>query len=400
MTDKQGLVVSRSMLRLPIALVIAGAVALIAGLLISPERTWLNLLVDGFYVLSLGVSAMFFITTQRLSSAKWSAAIRRVPEAYMSVLPAAAGLMILLAFGFHALYPWTVPHALDHEPGAIAAGRETYLAPTFVYVRMIGVVALWLVFAWRIRKISLAADASREAGLLGHVRLNRATAMFAPVFALTITAAAYDWIISLEPKWFSTMFAVYVFAGVFAQGIAAIALATVVLKRRGSFGPGGSQIGIEPVHTLGTMLLAFSTFWGYIWVCQYLLIWYGNIPEEATYYLSRSSPPWLPLFLGSFVINWIIPFFTLLPRKNKRSLRVMTAMSILVLVGHWFDLYIMVMPSHWEAPHLGLLEIAMAAGSGGLIYLLVVRGLSRAPLVPTHDPVLAARRAHAEGGAS
>jgi hypothetical protein len=397
MTDTQRLVVARSSLRIPIALVAAGTVALVVGLIVSPERTWLNLLVDGFYVLSLGVSAMFFIATQRLSSAKWSAVIRRVPEAYMAVLPAAAGLMVLLAFGFHSLYPWTVPHALDHEAGAIAAGRETYLEPTFVYIRMIGTVALWLVFAWWIRRISLAADASRAAGLLGHVRLNRATAIFAPVFALTITAAAYDWIISLEPKWFSTMFAVYVFAGVFVQGIAAIALATVVLKRRGD---DGKQFGIEPVHTLGTMILAFCTFWAYIWVCQYLLIWYGNIPEEAPYYISRSSAPWLPLFLGSFVINWIIPFFVLLPRNNKRNLRVMMGIAILVLVGRWLDLYIMVMPSHWEAPRFGILEIAMAAGCGGLIYLIVVRALSRAPLVPTHEPVVAARRAHSQGGAS
>jgi hypothetical protein len=403
MTDTKALVVSRSAMRIPIALIAAGAVALVVGLIVTPERTWLNLLVDGFYVMSLGVSALFFITTQRLSSAKWSASIRRIPEAYMMILPAAAGLMILLAFGFHSLYPWTVPHALDHKPGEIAAGHETYLIPGFVYARMIAVVALWLLFAWRVRKISLAADASREAGLVGHVRLNRITAVFAPVFALTITAAAYDWIISLEPKWFSTMFAVYVFAGVFVQGVAAIALATVLLRRRGSFGPGGVQIGIEPVHTLGTMMLAFCTFWGYIWVCQYLLIWYGNIPEEAPYYLARSSAPWLPLFLGNFVINWIIPFFVLLPRKNKRSFRVMAAMAILILVGRWLDLYIMVMPSHWDAPHFGILELAMAAGCGGLIFLLVVRGLSRAPLIPTHEPVTAARRAHAahaEGGAS
>ena len=378
--------------------------ALVAGLIVAPERTWLNLLVDGFYVLSLGVSAMFFLTTQRLSSAKWSAAIRRIPEAYMGVLPAAAGLLLLLAFGFHALYPWTAPHAVDPaagpEAGAIAAGRELYLTPAFVYLRMIGVVTLWLVFAWRIRKISLAADAGRDAGLLGHRRLNRITALFAPVFALTITAAAYDWIISLEPKWFSTMFAVYVFAGCFVQGIAAIAVATVVLARRGSFGPGGAQIGGEPIHTLGTMLLAFCTFWAYIWVCQYLLIWYGNIPEEVTYYLRRSNPSWLPLFLGSFVVNWIIPFFTLLPRKHKRSLRVMTWIGVLVLCGRWLDLYLLVMPSHWEAPRVGILEIAMAAGCGGLIYLMVVRRLSRAPLIPTHDPVLAARRGHAAGGAS
>jgi hypothetical protein len=151
------------------------------------------------------------------------------------------------------------------------------------------------------------------------------------------------------------------------------------------------------------MLLAFSTFWGYIWVCQYLLIWYGNIPEEVTYYLVRSSGPWLPVFLGGFVISWIIPFFTLLPRNNKRSWRVMAAMSVLVLLGRWLDLYIMVMPSKWQSPRFGILELAMAAGTGGLIYLVFIRGLSRAPLISPHDPVLAVRSAqdhHGHGEAS
>jgi hypothetical protein len=400
MTDKQRFVVTPSMQRLPGALVAVGAIALIIGLVVSPERAWMNLLVDGFYVLSLGVSAMFFITTQRLSSATWSAAIRRIPEAFTRVLPAAAVLMAILAFGFHTLYPWSTAHAVEHEPGAIVAGRESYLTPTFVYARMIVIIGLWLLFAWRFRKVSQDADASREAGLLGHVRLNRLAAIFAPLFALSFTAAAYDWIISLNPTWFSTMFAVYVFAGSFVQGIAAIALALVVLKKRGAFGAGDKQIGNEPLHTLGTMLLAFSTFWGYIWICQYLLIWYGNMPEEAPYYLARSTPGWLPVFLGGFVISWIIPFFTLLPRSSKRSLGVMKAMCILVLAGRWLDLYIMVMPSKWDAPHIGPLEIAMAAGCGGLIYLIVIRGLARLPLIPPHEPVIAARHAHAEGAAS
>jgi hypothetical protein len=401
-TDTPRLVVSRQAFRIPIALIAAGLIALVIGLVVAPERTWLNLLVDGFFVLSLGVAATFFIATQRLSSAKWSAPIRRIPEAFMAVLPAAAVLMIVLAFGFRTLYPWAsghaAAHAVEHE-GAITPGHETYLAPMFVYVRMIVIIGLWLVFARWIRRISLAADASREAGVTGHVWLNRSTAIFAPVFALTFTAASYDWVISLDPKWFSTMFAVYMFAGSFVQAIAAIALATVLLKRRGA---DGGKFGAEPVHTLGTMLLAFCTFWGYIWVCQYLLIWYGNIPEEVTFYITRSNPSWLPLFLISFVVNWIIPFFVLLPRGNKRSLRVMTGICILVLLGRWLDLYITVMPFKWDSPRFGILEIAMAAGIGGLIFLLFVRGLSRAPLVPPHDPVLAARRAHTAhaGGAS
>jgi hypothetical protein len=391
-----GLVVSRVMLRVPIALIAIGAIAFVLGLILDAERAWLNLLVDAFYVMSLGVSAILFIATQRLSSARWSAPIRRIPEAFMLVLPAAAVLMIVLWFGFPSLYPWTDPHALHHAAAPFTPGKVTYLTPAFVYARMAAVLILWTLFALAVRRTSLAADADRDAGVRGHRRLNRQAAVFAPLFALTITTAAYDWLISLEPAWFSTMFAVYVFAGCFVQGIAAIGLATVRLRRRGAFGQ-GSPVGIEPVHTLGTMVLAFCTFWAYIWVCQYLLIWYGNIPEEVTYYLRRTSGAWLPVFLASFVINWIIPFFALLSRGAKRSLRTMTAVCALVLFGRWLDLYILVMPSHWTAPRFGPLEVAMAAGCAGLIYLIAVRALSRAPLVPTHDPVVAARF-RAEGG--
>ena len=399
MTTDPRLNVTPAMQRIPLALVAVGALALVGGLIVSPTRTWMNLLVDGFYVLSLGVSALFFITTQRLSSSLWSAAIRRIPEAITRVLPAAAVLMVVLAFGFGHLYAWTDPAKLHEDHALVTAGRETYLAPGFVYARMIVVIALWLGFSLWFRRISLAGDAGRDAGLRAHRRLNRAAAMFAPIFALTFTAAAYDFIISLDPKWFSTMFAVYVFAGSFVQGIAAIALVMIILRRRRALGSSAALLDDGVQATLGTMILAFSTFWGYIWVCQYLLIWYGNIPEEVTYYLARSSAPWLPLFLANFVINWIIPFFVLLPRSSKRSMRVMAAMCVLVLAGRWLDLYLMVMPSRWEMPHVGVLELGMAAGAGGLIYLIVMRGLARAPLVPTHEPILAARHS-AEGGAS
>jgi hypothetical protein len=395
--------VTPTMVRVPIALIAIGAIAAVVGLFINSQRVWLNLLIDGFYVLSIGVSAIFFFTTQRLSSAKWSASIRRVPEAFMLVIPAAVVLLALLAFGFHSIYPWIDPHHLKpHEPLPFTPGREIYLAPTFVYVRMAVILAVWTFFALRIRKISLGADASREAGLAAHSSFNRYAGVFAPVFAITIAMAGYDWIISLEPHWFSTMFSVYIFAGSFVQGIAAIALTTVILARRGSFGPKFQMIGLEPIHTLGTMILAFCTFWAYIWVCQYLLIWYGNIPEEAPYYIARTSGSWLPVFLFSFVINWIVPFFALLPRNNKRNLKVMAGIAILVLFGRWLDLYILVMPAHWPSFTIGPLEIAMAAGTGGLIYLIVVRALSRAPLVPTHEPIVAARRAHAHahGGSS
>jgi hypothetical protein len=403
MTTDNRLVVSRSSLRVPIALAAVGAIALVVGLLTDSERTWLNLLVDGFYVLSLGVSGVFFIAAQRLASSHWWTPIRRIPEAFSLLLPAGAVLMIVLmvvaAFSGHHLYPWLDPHSAEmtEEHPLVRAGRFTYLAPAFVYVRMAVIVALWTFFALRMRKISLAGDASRQAGLAAFVKLFRYSGGFAPLFAVTFAAAAYDFLISLEPKWFSTMFSVYVFAGCFIQGIAAIALTAVTLKRKQLLGSGDKVVDTHVIQTLGTMTLAFSTFWGYIWVCQYLLIWYGNIPEEAVWYLERSTGGWLPLLLASFIVSWIIPFFTLLPLSSKRSLRVMSSIAVLVLLGRWLDLYILVMPSKWKSPHFGLLEIAMAAGTAGLIYLIVVRGLSRAPLIPPHDPVLAARRGHGHG---
>lgn len=401
MTADTRLTVTRPMLQVPIALCAVGVIALVVGLLTTAERTWLNLLVDGWFVLSLGVSGVFFIASQRLANSKWWSPIRRIPEAFSLLLPAGAVLLAVLAFGFHSLYPWIDPSspAMTEEHPLIRAGRFTYLAPAFTYARMIVIIGLWTLFALRMRKISIAGDASSEAGVSSYVRLYRYSGGFAPLFAVTFAVAAYDWLISLEPKWFSTMFSVYIFAGTFVQGIAAVALTTVVLKRKKLFGDGGALVDNHVVQTLGTMILAFSTFWGYIWVCQYLLIWYGNIPEEAVWYLQRSTGGWLPLLLISFVVSWIIPFFALLPLSSKRSPKVMTFISILVLLGRWFDLYIIVMPAKESSPQFGPLELGMAAGTAGLIYLIVVRGLARAPLIPTHEPVIEARRGHAHGHA-
>jgi hypothetical protein len=399
-TDHHGdhrLVVPRSKLMIPIALCAIGAISLAAGLALSTERAFLNLLIDSWLVLALGVAALFFIGAQRLAHSKWWSPIQRIPEAFTTLLPAGAVLMIIMAFGFHRLYPWTDPSSpamLDEHP-LVTPGRMTYLAPTFTYIRMAVCIGLWLLFAWRMRQIALSGDASRAAGNSAYARLFRYSGGFVPLFAVTFAAAAYDWLISLEPKWFSTMFSVYIFAGSFVQAIAAIALATVTLKRKQLWGKDSALVDMNVIRTLGTMMLAFSTFWGYTWVCQYLLIWYGNIPDEAVWYVQRSSGGWLPLLIGGFVVSWIIPFFTLLPIKSKSSLKVMTAMAILILAGRWFDLYIQVMPSHWDAPHFGWMELGMAAGTLGVIWLIFVRGLSRAPLIPTHEPVIEARRGQA-----
>jgi len=275
------------------------------------------------------------------------------------------------------------------------AGRARYLRGPFVYARVAVVFVIWALFARAFRRASLAQDrsgATPGGALRFHQRLDRLGAAFVVVFALTITAAAYDWLASLDPGWASTMFAVYVFAGVFVGGIAAVTLATILLARRE---PLRAAVREAQLHDLGKMLFAFSIFWTYIWVCQYLLIWYGNIPEEIGHFVTRTNGAWLPLFVANVLINFVVPFLGLLSVRAKINPRRLALISVTVLVGRWLDLYLLIMPAVSPEPRLGLPELLLAAGYGALVVALFRHHVARAPLVPPNDPVLAADAAAA-----
>jgi hypothetical protein len=142
------------------------------------------------------------------------------------------------------------------------------------------------------------------------------------------------------------------------------------------------------LHDLGKLLLAFSSFWAYIWLSQYLLIWYGNLPEEVPYYVRRTGGPWLPVFLLNLFVNWVVPFLVLLPRAAKRSARVLAAVCVLLLLGHWLDLYLLIMPDTWSGPMAGPLEAIIPLGYAGLLVYLISGALAQAPIVPARDPYL------------
>lgn len=362
-------------------LVLIGAATLLIGLFAAPQRIWANLLLVGFYTVSLGLGGAFFIALQYACNAGWAVAIRRVPEAMCKLLPIGAlGIAAVLLLG-SSLYAW-----VDAAPGGhlLAGFKGAWLSRPFFVVRGLGCLGVWILLAGVLVRTSRRQDVDGDPA---HTHANRRTSgLFIVLFSLTLSLASFDWIMSLEPEWYSTIFAIYNFAGLFVSTLSVIVLLSVWLRRRGIF---RDVLTDDHLHDLGKLMLAFSTFWGYIWFSQYMLIWYANIPEETGYYILRQHGVWGSLFLLNFIINWAVPFFVLLPRGAKRDGGTMVKVAVLLLIGHWLDLYLMIMPSVLgDTPRIGVWEIGLLGGAIGLCVPAFLRGLRAAPATPMRDPYL------------
>lgn len=359
------------------ALIAFGLFAVAAGLLVSPARTWAGLLLAGYLLTCLGLAGIFFVASQLAAGAAWSVAFRRVPEAMAGALPYGAAMLAAVFLAGSSVYGWR------HPAAHLGGFKSAWLDLPFFLARAAIYLLLWLLFTRAILGSSHRFDETRDpAAARRGIRLS---VIFLVVFAVSFWLASFDWVMSLEPHWYSTIFGIYNFAGMFSAGLAAMILLVLWLRR----GPLVDFITPEHLHDLGKYLFAFCTFWMYIWFSQYMLIWYANIPEETVYFVRRQSGLWMPIFLMNLFLNWVVPFVVLLPKWTKRDPAILGKVAVVVLAGRLVDLYLMIFPPvSGETPTLGLWEIGPVAAAGALFILAFARSFrSRLP-VPLADPRL------------
>ncbi len=360
----------------------SGALLTILGFVFARERACAGMLLASHYAIGIGLGGLMFLVLGYVTQAGWHTAFRRVPEAMAGTLPVGAALTGVALLGFTWLYEWS--HADAVAGDALLQEKSFWLNTGFFLARAAIVLALWLVFARLMRRTSVEQDSTGDVRAVG--RLSALSAVFLVIFAITFSVASFDWLMSLEPHWYSTVYAVYNFAGLFVSALAAMLILLIVLRR---MGPLKGILRDDHLHDVARLTFGFATFWGYIWFCQYMLIWYGNIPEETAYYVTRSNGAWKVLMLVNPIVNWLIPFLVLLPRPAKRSESILIKVATLLLLGRWLDLYLMINPSIAPGgPALGIWDLAPLLVALPLVVLWCYRVLGRRNLLPVGDPSL------------
>lgn len=359
-----------------------GGVVLLGGLWMAPERAWLDVLLGSFAMVCFGLAGIFFVALQYASGAAWSIPLRRVGEALNAALPL-GGLGILAVLLLHpSIYPWYGHSEIATE--GWAGFKHTWLSYPLFLARTVVYLAAWLGFSWAIRRNSRRQD--REGGIELSRKNTRLSVMFIVVFGVTLWLASTDWIMSLEPHWASTIFGIYHFAGMFLSGLAAITLLALALRATGPLRHGVSD---DQFLDLGRLLVAFTTFWTYIWFSQYMLIWYANLTEETGYMVLRTNSGWGKLFVLNLLLNWAVPFLLLLPRVNKVNPRTLATACTIILLGRVTDLYLMIIPPFSPAnPRPTIWDFAALVAVASGLALVTMRSFFASEPIPIGDPLL------------
>jgi hypothetical protein len=362
------------LLRILLATASAGALVFLCGTMIAPERVWGGYLMGFIYFVGLALAGPLFLSILYLSDARWGRPLRRVPEAMSAALPVSFVLGLGLIMGTHALYEWSHEQVVAED--SLLLHKAPWLNVTGFSIRLVAYFAVWI---WIGRKVAWRSSAQGTSLVRRRTDI-RVSAAFMAALAFTFSLASLDWVQSLDPHWFSTMFALRTLSGVACAGLALCTILLVVLRRQG---PLRDVVTRDVMDDLGKILLALSLFWAYIWYCEYMIIWYSDIPEETGYYLLRSRGGWETLVPVNLVVNFAIPFLALMLRSWRRNGVVLMRIAGVVLIGHALDLYIMIAPPIVGSElRLGLWELGPVIGAVALFGWILLRALSRRALVP------------------
>lgn len=370
--------------------VVGGLLLVVAliGWVVDPHQFYFSYLVGWMFCVSISLGSLFFIVIQHLTRARWSVVIRRIAESLAMSMPLLAVLSIPVFLGIHDLYHWS--HEELHDPTSpdydgLVAGKSPYLNVPFFIVRCVIYLAVWSYLAIRFYGLSLSQDVEPDPAIPAKQRFTSAWGLAA--LAITTAFASYDFLMSTDPHWFSTIFGVYLFSGSFWVALAAMTIVGLLVQRV-NFGLRGI-VTTEHFHDLGKLMFGFTVFWAYIAFSQYMLIWYGNIPEETVWYRHRLEEGWEYHSLILLVFHFIAPFIILLPRATKRMRPVLAVMAVWFFVLHWFDLHWLVMPVLHHHAGFHWLDFAAWLGLFGIFAAAFMFRLGRHGLVPRNDPYLA-----------
>ncbi len=382
------------------------------------QRPWSSIIVSNLFFLMISLAALVWWAVQYISQSGWSVLVLRIPQAVASFLPYGSVIMFFIlitaALHWHHTYHWmdqslVYEYVVESSLGTdypeytnskgvgiiknknydyIIAGKSSFLNIPFFLVRSIIYIIIWCLFAFILRRFSLKEDI--DGGTKWHNQIFKFSAIFIVLAAVTTSTSSWDWIMSIDSHWFSTLFGWYSFASFFVSACAVIAILVIYLKYSGYL----EDVNKNHIHDFGRYLLAFSIFWTYLWFAQYMLIWYSNIPEEVTYFTIRFE--YYHIFIiVALILNFVNPMLLIQDRDAKRLKGQVLFVAILILFGHYIDVFVMIMPgtvgTHW---HFGFIELGTMLGFLGFFAFIVLNNLSKVPLIQKNHPMMVESKHH------
>ena len=352
------------------------------------KRPWSAMYVSALFFMFIALGVLAFYAIQIASQSGWSPVLFRVMESISAYLLPGAIIVILLAVGSHfigqhnQIFIWMDPDVVANDK--LIQNKSGYLNITSFLIRAVIFIGGWSLYRYYARKFSIAQDNAEVGDNRNFKKGFRIAAGFLVFFMYTESIMSWDWIMSVDPHWFSTLFGWYVFSSMIVSAITVIAMVTIYMKSKGLL----PLVNNSHIHDLAKYIFGFSIFWAYLWFSQFMLIWYANIPEEVVYFVSRIEDYKLPFF-GMLVLNFVFPFLILMSSDNKRVPWFVMMCGVVVLVGHYIDVFVMIMPAtvgdRW---FIGIPEIGSILLFGGLFLLVVFTSISKAPLTPTGNPFI------------